>query len=142
MCYTLLTISWLLVILTSDELITLLCILGLRLILRRLTTQNVDVLESIECESVVVNLRDLLTFITFSDELTIGYGGFVIFSTLLLLDLTELQRLEQLRRLLQLRIAIGRIEDKHACDTQDVVQTNDLRNRTGDLVSDLKILSD
>ena len=79
MCYTLLTISWLLVILTSDELITLLCILGLRLILRRLTTQNVDVLESIECESVVVNLRDLLTFITFSDELTIGYGGFVIF---------------------------------------------------------------
>ena len=142
MCYTLLAISWLLVILTSDELITLLCILGLRLILRRLTTRNVDVLESIECESVVVNLRDLLTFITFSDELTIGYGGFVIFSTLLLLELTELQRLEQLRRFLQLRIVIGGIEDKHACDTQDVVQTNNLRDRTGDLVSDLKILSD
>ena len=42
------------------------------------------------------NLRDLLTFITLSTELTTGYGGLLILSTLLLLELTELQRIEQL----------------------------------------------
>ena len=45
-----------------------------------------------------VNLRDLLIFITLSDELTTGYVGLLILPTLLLFELTELQRRE-LRRL-------------------------------------------
>ena len=43
---------------------------------------------------------------------------------------------------LQLCKAIGGAEDEHACDGLDVVQTNYLRDKTGDLVSDLKISSD
>ena len=49
-----------------------------------------------------VNLSDLLTFVTLSDELTAGYAGLLTLSTLLLLKLTELQRIEQLRMFLQL----------------------------------------
>ena len=45
-----------------------------------------------------VNLRDLLIFITLSDELTTGYVGLLILPTLLLFELTELQGRE-LRRL-------------------------------------------
>ena len=45
-----------------------------------------------------VNLRDLLIFITLSDELTTGYAGLLILPTLLLFELTELQ-LRELRRL-------------------------------------------
>ena len=42
-----------------------------------------------------VNLRDLLIFITLSDELTTGYAGLLILTTtLLLFELTELQRRE------------------------------------------------
>ena len=37
---------------------------------------------------------------------------------------------------------IGGTFDEHACDGTDVVQTNDLRDKTGDLVSDLKISFD
>ena len=43
---------------------------------------------------------------------------------------------------LQLRIAIGGTGDERACDGPDVVQTKDLRDKTGDLISDLKISSD
>ena len=39
-----------------------------------------------------VNLRDLLIFITLSDELTTGYAGLLILPTLLLFELTELQQ--------------------------------------------------
>ena len=40
---------------------------------------------------------------------------------------------------LQVRTTIGDTGDEHACDGPDVVQTNDLRDKTGNLVSDLKI---
>ena len=43
---------------------------------------------------------------------------------------------------LQLRTAVGKTGEKQACDGPDVAQTKDLRDRTGDLVSDLKISSD
>ena len=43
---------------------------------------------------------------------------------------------------LQLRTAIGGAGEKQACDEPDVAQTKDLRDKTGDLVSDLKISSD
>ena len=42
---------------------------------------------------------------------------------------------------LQLRKAIGWTRDERTCDEQDVVQTKDLRDETGDLISDLKISS-
>ena len=43
---------------------------------------------------------------------------------------------------LQLRTAIGGTGEKQACDGPDVAQTKDLRDKAGDLVSDLKISSD
>ena len=42
----------------------------------------------------------------------------------------------------QLRTAIGGTGYEYACDELDVAKTKDLRNKTGDLVSDLKISSD
>ena len=89
-----------------------------------------------------VNLRDLLISVTLSDELTTVYAGLLTLSTLLLLELTELQRIEQLQMFLQLRTAIGGTWDEHVCDGPDVVQTKDLRDKTGDIVSELKIPSD
>ena len=89
-----------------------------------------------------VNLSDLLIFVTLSDELITGYAGLLTLSTLLLLELIELQRIEQLRMFLQLRKAIGGTGDERACDGLDVVKTKDLRGKTGDLISDLKISSD
>ena len=88
-----------------------------------------------------MNLRDLLIFVTLSDELTTGYSGFLTLSTLLLLERTELQCVERLRVFLQLRTAIGGTGEKQARDGPDVAQTKDLRDKTGDLVSDLKIPS-
>ena len=44
--------------------------------------------------------------------------------------------------LIQLCIAIGGTGYEHACDELDVAQTKGLRDKTGDLVSDLKISSD
>ena len=52
-----------------------------------------------------VNLSDLLIFVTLSEELTIGYTGLLTLSALLILELTEPQRIEQLRMFLQLRKA-------------------------------------
>ena len=43
---------------------------------------------------------------------------------------------------LQLGTAIGWTGKKQACDGPDVAQTKNLRDKTGDLVSDLKISSD
>ena len=128
--------------LTNDELITILRNLRLRLILRWLTTRNVDVLEWIECESVGVNLRDLVTFVTLSDELTTGYSDLLTLSILRLLELTELQRIERLRMFLQWCRALGGTADKHACDGPDFAQTKNLHQKTGDVVSELKISSD
>ena len=54
-----------------------------------------------------MNLRDLLIFVTLSDELATGYAGLLTLSTLLLLEPTELQSIERLRMFLQLRKAIG-----------------------------------
>ena len=99
-------------------------------------------LESIECELVGVNLRDSLMFIILSDELKMGYAALLILSTLLLLEMRELQRIEQLKMFLQLHTAIERAGEKHACNGPGVLQTKDLRKKTTDLVSDLKISSD
>ena len=68
-----------------------------------------------------------------SDELTAGYTGLRTLSTLLLLERTELQCIEQLRMLLQLCAAIGETGEKRAWDGPDVAQTKDLHDRTGDL---------
>ena len=76
-------------------------------------------LESIECELVGVNLRDSLIFIILSDELKMGYTGLLI---LLLIEMTELQRIEQLQMFLQLRTAIERAGDEHACNGPGVLQ--------------------
>ena len=54
-----------------------------------------------KCELVEVNLKDLLIFLTLSHELTIGYAALLNLSTLLLLEPTELQRIELLRMFLQ-----------------------------------------
>ena len=89
-----------------------------------------------------VNLRHLLIFITLSGELRRGYESLQILSALLLHEMTELQRIEQLRMSLQLRTAIGRTGDKHACNRPGVVQTKGLLDKTVDLVSDLKISTD
>ena len=43
---------------------------------------------------------------------------------------------------LQLCKTIGGTGDESACDGPDVAQTKDLRDKTGDLISDLKISSD
>ena len=79
-------------------------------------------LESIECELVGVNLRDSLIFIILSDELKMDYTGLLILSTLLLIELTELERIEQLQMFLQLRTAIERAGDEHACNEPGVLQ--------------------
>ena len=79
-------------------------------------------LESIECELVGVNLRDSLIFIILSDELKMGYTGLLILSTLLLIKMTELKRIEQLQMFLQLRTAIKRLGDEHACNGPGVLQ--------------------
>ena len=94
----------------------------LRSILWWSTTRNVDELESIECELVGVNLRDSLIFIILSDELKMGYTGLLILSTLLLIKMTELKRIEQLQMFLQLRTAIERAGDEHACNGPGVLQ--------------------
>ena len=94
-----------------------------------LTKRNVDVLRSIQYELVGVNLRDSLIFIILSDELTTRYTVLLILSTLLLLELTELQRIERLQMFLQLRTAIGGTGDEHACKGQGVLQTKDLRDK-------------
>ena len=78
--------------------------------------------------------RDLLTFITPLDQLTTGYAGLLIFSTLLLLELTELQSIKLSQMFFQLRARIGGTGNEHACNGTDVVQTIDLRDKTGDLV--------
>ena len=77
-------------------------------------------LESIECELVGVNLRDSLIFIILSDELRMGYTGLLILWTLLLLEMKELQL--QLQMFLQLRTAIERTGDEHACNGPGVVK--------------------
>ena len=82
-----------------------------------------------------VNLRDLLIFVTLLHELRKGYAGLPTLSTLLLLELTELQHVEQLRMFLQLRTTIEGTGDEHACDATDVAQTKDLLDKVGDLVS-------
>ena len=61
---------------------------------------------------------------------------------MLLLELTEIQRIERLRMFLQLHKAIGGKGGERACDGPDVVQTKDLRDKTGELISNLKISSD
>ena len=43
---------------------------------------------------------------------------------------------------IQLCTAIGGTGYEHACDELDVAQTKDLRDKTGDLVSDIKMSSD
>ena len=73
-----------------------------------------------------MNLRDSLIFIILSDELTTRYTVLLILSTLLLLELTELQRIERLQMFLQLRTAIGSTGDEHGCKGQGVLQTKDL----------------
>ena len=70
-----------------------------------------------------VNLRDLLIFVTLSDELITEYSGFLTLSALLLLELTELQRIERLRMFLQLRTAIGGTGEEQVYDGPDVTQT-------------------
>ena len=70
-----------------------------------------------------VNLRDLLIFVTLSDELITEYSGFLTLSALLLLELTELQRIERLRMFLQLRTAIGGKGEEQVYDGPDVTQT-------------------
>ena len=56
--------------------------------------------------------------------------------------LIELQRVKRLQMFIQLCTAIGGTGYEHACDELDVAQKKDLRDKTGDLVSDLKISSD
>ena len=68
-----------------------------------------------------VSLGDLLIFVTLSDELTTGYAGLLTLSTLLLLELTELQPIDQLRMFLQLCKAIGGTGDERVCHRPDVV---------------------
>ena len=89
-----------------------------------------------------VNLRDLVIFVTLSDELTTGYSDLLTLSILILLELTELQRIERSRMFLQLRRAIGGTADENACDGPDFAQTKNLHQKTGDVVSELKISSD
>ena len=69
-----------------------------------------------------VNLRDSLIFKILSDELKMGYTGLLILSTLLLIKMTELQRIEQLQMFLQLLTAIERAGDEHARNGPSVLQ--------------------
>ena len=92
-----------------------------------------------ECELVGVNLGDLLISVTLLDELTIGYSGLLTLST------TRTDRITTFRTItmfLQLLTTTGETGDEYTCDGPDVAQTKDLRDKTGDLVSDLKIPSD
>ena len=89
-----------------------------------------------------VNLRDSMIFIILSDELKTGHTGLLILATLLLLEMTELEHIEQLQMFLQLHTAIERAGDEHACNGPGVLQTKDLLNKKIDLVSDLKMSSD
>ena len=57
--------------------------------------------------------------------------------TLLLLELTELQHIKQFRMFLQLRRTIAGTDNEHVRNGTDVEQMNNLRDKTGDLVSDL-----
>ena len=98
-------------------------------ILQWLTTRNLDPLESKEFELVGVNLKDLLIFVALSHELTTGHAGLLTLSTLLLLELTDIQCIEQLWMFLQLSKTIGGTGDESACDGPDVVQTKDLREK-------------
>ena len=50
-----------------------------------------------------------------------GYTGLLILSTLLLIKMTELQRIEQLQMFLQLRTAIERTGDEDACNGPGVL---------------------
>ena len=73
------------------------------------------------------------------------YACLLTLWTLLLLELTELQRTEQLRMFLQLRTAIRGTGEEHTCDEvrwSGCGTNKDLRGKTGDVVSDLKISSD
>ena len=88
-----------------------------------------------------VNLGELLILVTLSDELTTGYTGLLTLAALLQLEQTELQRIERLQMFLQLCTAIGGTGEKQACNGLHVAQTKNLRDKTGDLVSDLKISS-
>ena len=89
-----------------------------------------------------MNLGDFLIFVTLSDELTTEYTGLLTLTTLLLLEQIELQRIERLQMFLQLHTTIGVTGEKLACGGPDVAQTKDLCDKTGDLVSDLKISTD
>lgn len=55
-----------------------------------------------------MSLRDLLTFITLSDEIITAYTSLLMLSTLLLLERTVLQRIKRLQVFLQLRTAKGK----------------------------------
>ena len=97
--------------------------------------------ESTESHLLRVNLGELLILVTLSDELTTGYTGLLTLAALLQLEQTELQRIERLQMFLQLCTAIGGTGEKQACNGPHVAQTKNLRDKTGDLVSDLKISS-
>ena len=79
-----------------------------------------------------MNLGDLAIFVTLSDELTTEYPCLLTLSTLLLLELAELQRIERSRMFLQLCAAIGGPGWKQACDGPDVAHTKDLCDKTGE----------
>ena len=55
-----------------------------------------------------MSLRDLLTFITLSDEIITACASLLMLSTLLLLERTVLQRIKRLQVFLQLRTAKGK----------------------------------
>ena len=59
------------------------------------------------------------------------------FNTTTSTRIAELQRIKQFWMFLQLRRTIAGTDNEHACNGTDVEQTNDLRNKTGDPVTDL-----
>ena len=103
--------------------------LRLSWILRWLTTPNEDVPELTKFGLLGVNLGHLLIFVTLSYKLTTGYTGLLTLSTLLLLERTELQRIERLHMFLQLRRTIGETGEKQECDGTGVAQRKDLREK-------------
>ena len=76
-----------------------------------------------------MNLGHLLIFVTLSYELRTGYTGLLTLSTLLLLERSELQRIERLHMFLQLHRTIGGTGEKQECDGTDVAQRKDLREK-------------
>ena len=86
-----------------------------------------------------VRLRDLLIFVTLSDELTTRYSGLLTLSTLLLLELTELQRIKGLKIFYSYVQQYEKTGEEQACDGPDIAQTKDVCDKTGELVSDMKI---